>query len=76
MRNREINFNTSVKMNWGNSFCHCSITAGSVTGETLRLKQMYTKTLLTGSINYFKIITYLGSISDLLKGTLGMTIVI
>lgn len=30
VRNKEINFNTSVKTNWGNYFCHCGVTAGPV----------------------------------------------
>lgn len=34
MGNREINFTTSVKMNWGNYFCHCGVTAGPVIDES------------------------------------------
>lgn len=33
MRNREINFNISVKTNWGGYFCHCGVTADPVIVE-------------------------------------------
>lgn len=33
VRNREINFNISVKTNWGGYFCHCGVTADPVIVE-------------------------------------------
>lgn len=36
VRNREINFNTSVKMN----FCHCGVTAGRVIDESSSAYEM------------------------------------
>lgn len=64
MRNREINFNPSVEMNWGYHFCHYGVTAGLVIDESLCMKFIYTKNFINGSINYSKMITHLGSKSD------------